>query len=86
MGILLHKAGRLPVAELFWGMQGRYPRHFVLYGSGFTAEQSEAIGASSLPAETLKPGGVHGELIPCSLGPSTAGPDAARHKGRGFVR
>lgn len=53
MGILLHKAGRLPVAELFWGMQGHYPRHFVLYGSGFTAEQSEAIGASSLPAETL---------------------------------
>lgn len=36
-------------------------------------------------AETLKPGGVHGELIPCSL-QSTAGPGAAHHKGRGFVR
>lgn len=86
MGILLHKAGRLPVAKLFLGMQGHFPHHFVLYGSGFTAEQSEATRASSVPAEIPKPGGVCGESFSCCLGPSTAGPDAAGHKGKGFVR
>lgn len=85
MGILLHKAGRLSVAELFWGMPGHFLCHFVLYSSGLTAEQGEATRASSLPAEIPKPGGVCGELFSCSLGASTAGPDAVYHKGRGFM-
>lgn len=40
---------------------------FVLYGSGFTAEHREATRATPLPAEIPKPGGVCGELFPCSL-------------------
>lgn len=50
---------------------------FVLYGSGFTAEQSEATRATPLPAEIPKPGGACGELFSYSLDPSAAGPDAA---------
>ena len=87
MGILPHKVSRLPVGKLFSEMQGCYPCHFVLYSYGFTAEQSEATEARSLPAEIPRSCGIHGEsLLPCSLGPSMTGPDVAYCLGRGFVR
>lgn len=55
---------------------------FVLYSSGFTAEHSEATRA----CRNTQPGGACGELFPCSLGPSTAGPGAEQVPGQSFVR